>query len=99
MNGRRQVVEPISLDYPEPSAMVDEALSWRGPLAELGAGERFLLTAIVTDPPDTGDAFVRRYFDAVSVLKEYEGVRYVFQASEIAEFADVVEADLASHGS
>jgi hypothetical protein len=97
MNGRRQVVEPISLDYIEPRDMVEEALRWRGRLEELNAGERFLMTAIITDPLGSSAAHLAKYRDAVSLLQDCPGMRDVLPVSLAAKLAELVEADLNAH--
>jgi hypothetical protein len=96
-NGRTQVVEPISLDYAEPRDMVEKALTWRGRLEELGAGTKFLMTAIVTEPVGASGRYEEKYAHALAVLRECEGVRAVFPVSRTGEFAQLVEADLSPH--
>jgi hypothetical protein len=95
MNGVRQVVEPISLDYVKPADMVEEANKWRGRLEELKRTNEFLMTAIITEPPANGAR--HKYDQATSILRRASQIRGVFTRSQVPDFASLVKADIEGH--
>lgn len=95
MNGKRQLAEPISLDYSDPRDMVGEANRWRGLLDVLSENnEAFELTAIITSRPAEGG---KEYDQAEQILAGTPTVRKVITDAAADELVRLVASDLAGH--
>lgn len=94
MNGRLQLAEPISLDYANPSGMVEEAVRWNGLLSLLSSAHDFGLTAIVTDPPEGDRQAAAKYEAATKVLGKAPAVRAVIPRSKISGLTNIILEDV-----
>lgn len=92
MNGQLQVVEPITFDYLDGTAIQKQAMEWRGAMVVLTSEKTFALTALVNDPPK--DDTRRSYDKALVILEQSPGVREVIPASSASRLAEIVESDL-----
>lgn len=95
MNGQRQVMEPISLDYLNGTEVIEKANTWSGRLFNLQDAGRFQMTAVVAKPArrDLEGA----YQQALAILRDAPKVRAIIPEDEIEAFIPEIERDLQHH--
>lgn len=92
MNGTRQVMDSISLDYADPSRIKQKANEWSGILYNLSKGEPFQFTGVVSAYTRGLDKERDR---AMAILQKAPNVRKIITEAEIDRFIPEIEADLA----
>lgn len=97
MNGRPQVMEPISLDLVDGTRIVDKANLWHGRLASLAQGNDFGFTAVVAPPADP--TLERGFEKALRILRSHPIVRAVVTESHADRAIGMIRDDVADHTS
>ncbi len=92
MNGRQNVIEPISLDYQDAKDMTEKAQAQAGKLFDLNLEQRDL--GIVLLVSDGGDDQPKHYKQACDLLSRAPLVRKVIQESELREFIQVIKKEI-----
>ncbi len=95
MNGTRQVLEPISLDYLQATEVIEKANTWTGRLVNLNASGQFMMTGVVSKPQSA--ELEGAFAQAKQLLEAAPGMRAVIQEEEIDGFLPEIEGDLAMH--
>lgn len=93
MNGVRQVLEPISLDFLGRGDVLEKANTWCGRLLNLSKSEeQFQFTGVVSKPER--EDLIGAFNQATRLLREAPRVRAILQESEVAAFLPDIEHDL-----
>jgi hypothetical protein len=95
MNGRLQVMEPISLDYINGTDVVEKANSWGGRLLNLARGSDFALTGVVSLP--TRSDLTGAVQQAIRILSAAPRVRQIVTEDRFDQVMDDIERDIARH--
>lgn len=92
MNGKPQVLEPISFDMKEGTRIVEKANLWSGRLYSLSRGTDFAFTGIVAVPtdPSLGRAFER----AQNILRRTPNVRALLPEAEADKAIRQIQTDV-----
>ena len=98
MNGKTQVLEPVSFDYQRKSEILEKATIWTGRLVHLAkeSDTEFEMTAIVCGPSSNPD-LVPIYNDAVSMLNEAPCIRGTTELDELSSFVELMIKDIEPH--
>ena len=94
MNGKRQVMQPISFDLMDADTIVEKANTWSGRLYNLSKGnpKAFEFTAVVAPPSRTD--LRKGYSRALGILEEAPAVREIVSEGRFQSFIRKIEEDL-----
>ena len=84
MNGKQQLIEPISFDLLNNNEILEKANKWFGRLARLSQDNKFAVTMVVA-PPQKEDA-KDYYSDSFETLKGAPSVREVITEKELKKY-------------
>lgn len=92
MNGRQQVLEPVSFDLSDSENIKEKANRWVGRLHTLSKNNDFRMTAVITGPrnPLMGKAFE----DGCGILQDSPCIRKLVPESEVDDFINEVRPEI-----
>ena len=94
MNGKPQVLEPISFDLAVGKNIIEKANNWTGRLLNLSRGNDFAFTAVVAPPSEA--TLGRAFQKAIAMLNGAPCVREIVVEDHAERVLQLIQSDLAT---
>lgn len=92
VNGKQQVLEPISFDFINSHDVIEKAVTWSGRLANLAKGANFQMTAVYAIPDS--NSWPKECKKALAILQDSPNIRAIVPYPDFEDFIPKIKKDI-----